>query len=74
MISCFTNVLEYFQLVLTSRLKLNITKVGTDLDKPEQKFTSIMKEQNLTFRVAKHHWGSTKLAFIWLDLVTKQLI
>lgn len=67
-------VFEHFQVVFNSGLKLDVTEVSADLDKPERNLASIVKDQNLTCGVAKHHWGAPELALVWLDVVTQQLL
>ena len=55
--------------MFSSRLKLNITKIGAAVLELLRGLTRVMKDQNLSGRIAKHDWDSSWIAFLRLDLV-----
>ncbi len=61
--------LEMSKVMFSSRLKLDIAKVGATVSKFLRSLTRVMEDQNLSGGIAEGNRDPTFLAFVWLDLV-----
>jgi hypothetical protein len=64
-----TIFLEMSKVIFSSRLKLDITKIGAAILELLGGLTRVMKDQNLSSRIAKNDWDSSWVALVRLDLV-----
>ncbi len=60
--------------MFSSRLKLNIAEVGATVSKLLRGMTRVMEDQNLSGRIAKHDWDSSRVALVRLDLVKHRAV
>ena len=57
------------KVMFSSRLKLDITKIGAAVLELLRGLTRVMEDQNLSGRIDKHDWDSSWIAFVWFDFV-----
>ncbi len=57
-----------------SRLKLDIPKIGAAVLELLRGLTRVMKDQNLSGRVAKHDRDAPWVALVWLGLVEHRAV
>ncbi len=69
-----TIFLEMSKVMFSSRLKLNIPKIGATVLELLGGLTRVMEDQNLSSRIAKNDWDSSWVAFVWLDLVEHRAV
>ena len=69
-----TIFLQMSKVMFSSRLKFNITKVGTAVLEFLRGLTRVMEDQNLSGRIAKHDWDASGIALVRLDLVKHRAV
>ncbi len=69
-----TIFLEMSKVMFSSRLKLDVPKIGATVLELLRGLMRVVKDQNLPGRVAKHDRDSSWVAFVWLNFVEHRAV